>query len=239
MIQTTNVAKTNNRLGIVKRDIAPSASKVFEDMLDFFCDVEPDLIPETEKERLITLLDDLDYLDRTQINESGADPEPIHANNWREINEGRLKAKHSNTPEKSAARKWYAQNKARVKTLALKLKISKGTQKKKQIMKKSDRTLTGRDKKQYNTDAHESTFKLGARAAVNRLFKNESYRVKQSFTVAGIDARLNETMEHVGKDTWILCKRSGRRFQIEIEDKKIMTCLKKGDLTAEDIINAI
>ena len=240
-IISTNISPTSARLGMTKR-IAPSATNVFDDLLEFFCDVDPDVIPEPEKDQLIELLDDFEYLDKQQINEVLNEiTEPVNANNWVDITEGKLKARHSSTPEKVRARRWYRDNKARVKSLALRLKKSKGKLKKKEIRKKSGRTLSGREKREYNTDGHEAvnlTLKRGARQAVDKLFEHEQYRVKSSFTIGEIDACLNEVIQHVSGNTFILCKRDGTRFQIEIDKKDIMPCLKKGDLTTEDIINA-
>ena len=193
-IISTNVAPTSARLGMTKR-IAPSATNVFDDLLEFFIDVDPDVIPEPEKDQLIELLDDFEFLDKQQMNEVLNEiTEPVNANNWIDITEGELKAKHSHTPEKIRARKWYKLNKSRVKSLARKLELSKGKQKKKEILKKSGRTLSGKDKRQYNTKKHEVVnmdLRRGARAAVNKLFEHKPYRVIKQFSIAGIDAKLN------------------------------------------------
>lgn len=244
MITTTAIAPTTSRIGMVKRDISPSAARVFENVFDFLCDIEPDAFPESEIDSMCQLIDDLKYLDMTQMNEVLSDNndelEPIHANNWQEINEGQLKAKASHTAEKIRARKWYKANKSRVKKMAMRLKKSKGLMKKK-IRKKAGRTLSGREKREYDTDGHEAvnlTLRRGSRAAVNKLFENKPYRVIKSFSFDGIEAGLNEKIEYVCGTTWILSKRDGSRYKIEVENNKEFTQFLKNeaDVTLEDFV---
>jgi len=121
---TGDVAQTQKKISMAKRNVAPSGGSVQEAMLDFLVDIDTDFLSLADIETLETLFDDLECLNNIAINEA------LHF------------SKKSTTGARITARKWYKQNKGRVQKLQSRLKKSKGIQKKKEIMAKSGRTLT-------------------------------------------------------------------------------------------------
>jgi hypothetical protein len=140
---------------------------------------------------------------------------------------------------RTRARKFYKAKKAKIRAMQKKLKDNKAKQKKREIMKKSGRTLTGKIKKKYNTKSHsvnERRLKRGARDAVNNLFPITKYRVVRPFFVGkGIEASLYEKIEYeFGHYT--LFKRDGKRIKFDVLKHIIQNFIKLEELTKlEDI----
>ena len=224
MITTTDVQNTENPFTRpAKRNVAPSAANVLEDMFDFMLDVSPDALPSKEIDNLYQLLGDLEYLDKRQINES------LHF------------AKKSSTGARSIARKWYSANRGRVAKLQMNLKKSKGLQKKKEIRAKSGVTLTKKKNRKYNTKNHvneygfaeyikenkigenldmsDFKFKQAIRKRVDEMFESKRYRVVQEFTIGEAEALLNESFEYFA-GTWRLKKHNGEVWKFKGLEKE-------------------
>jgi len=174
----------------------------------------------------VTLFSDIEYLSKRSIKEA------LHY------------AKASHTPEKIAAHRWYIQNKGRVAKLQARLKRSKGLQKKKAIMAKSGRTLTGKKKKKYRTKNHTvNEYGFAAHIKENKIGENISipldlklkrnirkdidylltpgfYRVVQEFTIGEVNVLLSERFEYYGSDTWSLFKHNGKVWNFGGLEKK-------------------
>ena len=119
MISTSDIANTSTRVGDTVKRVAPSGSDVaqsntvVESMLDFFLDVDVDVLESADLNALNTLFNDLDFITQVGMNES------LHF------------TKKSTTGARSTSRKWYKANSARVKKLQDKIKKSKALKKKK------------------------------------------------------------------------------------------------------------
>ena len=133
-----------------------------------------------------------------------------------------------------------------MKKLQMRLKKSKGLQKKKAIMGKSDRGLTGRKKKKYHTNDHvndaaynfgfdqyikenkigensqpglEYRLRQSIKETVDKWFEPERYRVIREFTIGETEALLNESFEYFA-GTWLLNKHNGEVWKFKGLEKK-------------------
>lgn len=225
MITTTDVEQntSNPFTRPVKRNVAPCGGSLQDSMMEFFLDIDTDILSSNDLDALEVLFDDLEWLHVRSVNES------LHF------------AKKSSTGARSISRKWYKQNRGRVKTLQARMKKSKAAAKKKEIMAKSDRTpVKKKKKKKYNTKKHtinESKLRAGVKASVEKLFEPLMYRVIREFTVAdGIDACLYEQIHHKF-GCYTLIKRSGEKilFKCEKADIEKYIKLESEGITLEDI----
>jgi hypothetical protein len=196
-----------------------AANSVHEEIFNFLLDCETDAF--TNPDDFADFLTDIEFISNTDLNEA------------------RHFAARSTSLDRTRARKFYKNNKPKIKAMQDKIKKSKGLQKKKEILAKSDRNLKGKKKKKYNTKNHVSDARLkkGARMLVEQWFAPHSYRVIKTFTLnEQITARLNEEVLYYGNDSYELIKRDGRRFKIEIKPGVIRPYIKRGVLCTEDII---
>jgi hypothetical protein len=209
----------------VKRNVAPSASNVLEDVFDFILDTAPDAFPSTEIDNLYQLMGDLTALDKI------------------EMNEARHFTHKSTSIARTIARKFYKANAPRIKAMQAKLRKNKAAGKKKEIMSKSDRApVTKKKKKKYpGTKSHsinEKKLRAGCKAAVEKLFAPKKFRVIKPFTLSDgkIDAALYEQILYKF-GCYTLIKRSGEKmlFKCEKEDIKDFIKLESEGITLEDM----
>jgi hypothetical protein len=200
-----------------------AANTVHEEIFNFLLNCEPDAFKSPDD--FSDFLTDIEFISNSDLNEE------------------RHFAKKSTSLDRTRARKFYKKNKPKIKAMQDKIKSSKGLQKKKEILAKSDRNLKGKKKKKYNTAGHEkkhvsdARLKKGARLLVEKWFEPAHYRCIKTFTInEQITARLNEEVLYYGNDSYELVKRDGRRFKIEIKPGVIGPYIKRGVLCTEDII---
>jgi hypothetical protein len=199
----------------VKR-VPPSAANVHE-IFDFLCSIgDIEVLGDTSD--LETLLNDLEYLDN--------------------VSDSKLFHKKSSTVARAKSRRWYKANKARVKKLQQKIKISKAAAAKKKIMAKSDRSpIKKKQRKRNHTKSHvnEKRLKRGAQKIVNSWFRPHEYKIIRPFTInENIDARINEDILHYGNDNYELIQKDGRRFKLEINRGVIGQFIKLKSLVTVD-----
>ncbi len=92
-ITQTDIENFEKKIGMAKRNVAPSAASVTEELLNFICDVDVDIFNSVDKKQLATLFDDLEYDEQHQ-------------------NEGKLKAKKSSTAARITSRSGISKTKA-------------------------------------------------------------------------------------------------------------------------------
>ena len=232
---SSNIGNSHKRISDkpAKR-VTPSAGDAQGELLEFFMDIDTDVLEYSDLDTLETLFDDLEWLHSKGLNEA------LHF------------SKASHTPEKIRSRVWYKKNRGRVKKLQMRLKKSKAAQKRKEIMSKSQRTGEKKRKKvKYNTPGHVNEYgfagyikenKIGEnlklnsdikrkrqiRKSLDEMFKPDCYRVVQEFTIGETEALLLETWEHAG-DTWRLFKHNGEVWRFTLDKKEIEEFITEED----------
>jgi hypothetical protein len=157
------------------------------------------------------------------------------------MNEEKHFAQKSSSGDRARARRFYKSRKAKIKAMQKRLKDNKAAEKRKEIMAKSQRTgEKKRKKRKYNTKNHisDSRLKKGAQAVVNKWFSPTPYRVIKSFSInSDIDAVLNEKMDFYGNESWVLTKRNGKKYRLEINKGVLAQFIKHEALIeTEDFI---